>query len=357
MLMAVPFEAVHKIFKHKAMSSTFRLLSSHRLVTSSALRREARVSHETLRRMIRSLERAEYVVKEGRKIMATDKVRQDDLIINLRDTRIDCLMRWKITRQLLYLLHMKPHITLSGMANILGVSLETVKVVLKNLRLAGLVCGKQLNPKLVVKPTNPLDLVPRSTHRQAVDHFISIIKQRRPEFDETLVLFGEASWGRPTIMLNIAVLTTKDKLPEILALSKDLAFVSENVTLNFGATIDLTLMLRKIWLLLKSGHVKNPSLLANEILEGICVHGQLPRDEELYELDRMTYPLPKTKVQELLMKGYVERKGSKLVYTDRAIDAFKCNKSVMTEDIIPIDGKKIRLIGVVPPAEIPSQTG
>lgn len=351
MLMIVPFEATSKIFKHRAMPKILRSISIRSSITLGILRQEARVSYETLRRIVRVLEEAEYVTREGHRVVAAGKVKREGLVINLRDSRIDGLMRWKITRRLMYLLYTNPSMTFSEMAYVLGVSLETVKAVMKNLRIVGLVCGKQLNPDLTVKPTSPIELVPRSVHQQAITHFISTVKRRQRRFDETLVLFGDASWGRPAIKLNLAILTTKVKPSEFLALSKDLVFASENVTLNFGAIIDLTLMLRKIWLLLKLGHVKNPSLISNEILEGLCVYGQLPRDEELYDLDRMTYPLPETRVKELLRKGYIERKGAKLVYTSKAIDAFRRNKSMMTEEIIPINSKKIRLIGVAPPCE------
>jgi len=351
MLMIVPFEETSRIFKHKAIAEFLKLLSTHKSVTPGILKQETGVSYETLRRMVKGLEEAEYVLRKGRRVIATEKIKREGLVINLRDTRIDGLMRWRVTRRLMHLLHTKPDMMLSEMAFILNVSPETVKAVMKNLRLAGLVCGKQLNPDLIVKPKNPLELVPRSVHRQIISHFISAVKQYRPEFDEALVLFGDASWGKSTIVLNIAVLTTKIKPPELLDLSKDLVFASENVTSNFGATIDLTLMLRKIWLLLKLGHLENPSFTANQILDGVCVYGRLPQDEELYELDRMTYPLPKTRVEELLRKGYIKRDGCKFVYTSKAIEAFRHHKSKMTEQVVPVNRKVIRLIGLVPPSE------
>ena len=158
--------------------------------------------------------------------------------------------------------------------------------------------------------------------------------------------------GLPTLDFDLAVLTNKVVEPTAMStLARHLISSAENVTLHFGSHINLAMMAPSVWLEMKIGIVKNLSPSIIEIIEGICIHGRLPRDEDLFSLERLINPLPERDIKRLLQKKYINQiaKG-KYAYTEKAIETFrKKARSKVTENLLQINGKKIRLIGVAPP--------
>lgn len=350
MLLSVPFSVSGELFKYKAMPRIFKALSLKQPMTASTLMRAAQVPWKTSWTVLRLLERAEYVRRSNRKYAATDVIGDEAFFLNLRDCLTDELFRWRATRALLYLLYTKPHCSLRELSQRLGVSYETVKAIVKRLRKINLVRGGEVEEGFLVNPADAVELVPRIVHREVVRHFLSALKTYIPEFSEAVVVFGDASWGKPTFELALATVVSSPDPDRMLFIAKKLVYASESVAVNYGARINLTMMARYVWPQLKLNIVDYDKPSLESIVDGICVYGSLPRDEELLELGRAFSPWPNEVIQEKLEKGYIVPIGDgKYAYTEKAIKVFREKRSKVVETQIEVDGKRIRLVGVAPP--------
>jgi DNA-binding Lrp family transcriptional regulator len=350
MLLEIPFHVSSELLKYKSMPQIFKALSSHLPLTASELMRQAQTSWSTVWTALRLLERTEYVKRSGRNYVATDRIRGESFILNLRDFLADELFRWKATRAVLYQLYMKPESSLRELAQQLGASYETVRAIMRKARKLGLVQGQIIKNNLIINPTDPVELVPRAGHREAIRHFISALKTYYPDFSETIVLFGDASWGKQALELDLMAVVESPDPDAMFFVAKKLVYASENVTANYGAKINLAMMARYVWPEMKLDIVDYDNPALRSVIDGICVYGELPKDDEFFELGRALSPWPEDVIREKLEKGYLKPVGDgKYVYTEKAIKVFREKRSKVVETQIYVSEKKVRLIGVAPP--------
>lgn len=347
MLLSIPFSMSHGLFRYNATVQIFEELSLRSPITVNALARKTRFSWGCIRLALQLMEQAEYVVKAGRMYVATDMVANESFTLNLRDSLVDSMLKWKSMRAILYQLYVKPKSSLQELSATLGLPYRTVKAVVGLLRKAGLIVNGAVRSELVKMPEDPLEFVPRKSHREVLRHFISAVKTYYPAFNDAIVLFGEASWGKPTLELRVAIIIEEAEPNKMLYTAEKLILASENVTFNFGATLDLYMMASYVWPQLKLDIVDYDDLSLRSIIEGICIHGHLPANEELFELGRTLSPWSKDAIQEKLEKGYLKPAGDgKYEYTEKAIKKFKEKRSKITEMQIQVGEKTIKLIGV-----------
>lgn len=350
MLLAIPFDVSSDLFRYSATPRILRALSKNRSLTASTAMRETQTSWKAAWLTLQCLERTEYVRRLGRKYAATDKIRDEFFILNLRDFMANELFKWKAIRALLYHLYTKPHISHRELCHLLGASYDTVKVIMRKLKRAGIIVEGKVEPEFIFHPSTQLELIPRTTHREGVQYFLSALKTCYPDFDEAVVLFGDASWGKPTIELDLLAVVASPDPDRMYFTAKKLVYASENTTLNYGAKISLSMMARYVWPQLKLDIVDYNNISLQAVIEGICIYGQLPANEEFFKLGREVSPWPDGVIQEKLEKGYLRPIGDgEYVYTDKAIKVFKEKRSKVTETWIQVGGKQIRLIGVAPP--------
>lgn len=350
MLLTIPFDVSGELLKFDAAPRIFKVLSLRQPVTAGIIMREAQASWKTVWTFLRILEKAEYITREGRKYTATDKIKDEFFLLNLHDCLTDELFRWKVTRALLYLLYTRPSCSLRDLSHRLGVSYETVKAILRKLRKIALVHGCEVEKKFLAYPADPTKLVPRAVHRNVVRHFLSTLKTYVPDFDEAVVVYGDASWGKPAFELDIAAVVASPDPDKMLFTAKKLTYAAENVTVSYGAKINLAMMARYVWPQLRMEIVDcdNPSILS--VADGICMHGRLPGDDEFFELGQLLRPWPYEEIREKLEKEYIKPVGGgKYTYTEKAIRVFREKRSKVTVTQINVDGKSVSLIGVAPP--------
>jgi len=319
-------------------------------MTVNALARKTQSSWRCVKSALQVLRDAEYVDQTGRKFVATEKVAGESFILNLRDSAADALFRWKATRALLYQLYLKPNSSLRELSYMLGLPYRTVKAVARKLKKVGLISGGTVNPQLIVRSASPLEIIPRRAHRDVIRHFLSALKTYCSDFNEAIVLFGKASYGERTIDLDLAVIFKEVEKGTMFYVAEKAVLASENVTSNYGAKITLSMCAAYAWVQMKLDivHYDNPAL--RSLVDGICVYGELPSDDELFELGQALSPWPEEVIREKLEKGYLKPAGNgKYAYTEKAIKVFREKRSKVVESQIYIDGKKVRLIGVAPP--------
>lgn len=346
MLIDIPFNTPRKLFRYGATPQILKDLSGEPSTVNS-LARKSGLSWGCVRSVLRALEKAEYVVKRGRMYVATDLVDKNSFTLNLRDTLADDIFAWKGTRQFLYQLYTKPGSPLTKLSEALGLPYRTVKAIAGLLEEVGLTQDGAIKPELIKRPVDPLRLVPRKAHREALQYFLSAIKVRCPDFNNPIVLFGEASWGKPCLQLDLATILEVAEPSMMHYIAEKLVQASEDLTLSFGITPNLNMMTRYTWIQLKLDVVSCNDLSLRSIVEGICVHGRLPCDEEFFELGQKLSPMPEQKLRELLGRGLVkEVGGGKYAFTEKAIKRLKVlkNKSKIAETSVQIGNKQIRII-------------
>jgi hypothetical protein len=350
-LLAVPYEATSSLFKYKNSGLMLRELSRHGKITASDLAGKALVGVKTAWSLLRSLQRVECVARDGGFFRATGALQEDSIVINLRDSFYDDIFRYAITRRVLLYLATKKHKSFAEMARDLQTPYVTCIAVVNLLRRSGLVTNHGLREGLLREASSPLQLIPRSIHRSAIEHFLQALETYYSGFEEPIILFGDASWGKPSLSIEIMGLSELSAPPEkFYVFTRALANAASVVTSAFGASIELSVSTRDAWLAQKLKIVRNPHPTLAKAFEGICIHGSLPTLANLYELMNRTRPIEKEKLEEWLQKGYVEReREGRYVFTEKALTQLQKKPSETFEDEIRVEGKKISLIGVKPP--------
>ena len=195
MLLKVPFEATSQIFKHKNIPLILETLRRRRFVRTGTVMSYAKISRRIAQSSLSSLTKAEFVVREKGGYRITERIGDNFIVLNLRDARTDCLFRWRSARRLLYLLYTRPDEPLSHLASKAAVSYRMTKKIVRSLRSAGIIHGRDINRDLIIEPEDPVSLIPQSSHQQVIRHFLYALKTIHRDFDDAIILFGNASWG------------------------------------------------------------------------------------------------------------------------------------------------------------------
>jgi len=350
MMLKLPIEKAAFLLKHKNIDRILKCIATRRSVTSRCVAREAGVTVKVAWLALRDLTETEHLEKKDRRFVASSKIRDEYVLVNLRDLRSDRLFRWRATRKILYLLATRKEISQKEISIRTWVPYVTVRKILITLRDAGIIVGDELNTEFFLMPTDPIELVPRQVHQNVARQFLTALKTYRPSLTEPVVIFGEASWGKPTITIRIAALSKAATPPEEqIALADGLVLAASNVTSQFGLSVDLTLTTQDACLAQQLGFAK-PVMLISEILDGICIHGRMPTPEDYFELAMETYPLSKERIQDMLRKGYLTKtEDGRLIHTPKGFEALrKKRKSKLIECEVERHGKKVRVIALSP---------
>jgi hypothetical protein len=83
-----------------------------------------------------------------------------------------------------------------------------------------------------------------------------------------------------------------------------------------------------------------------ELLNGIFVYGEPPKDEEYFELVRQSYHMPQEKLESMLRKGHIRPYGSGYSFTEKGIKAWRKKPINIIEFQYPCNGKKVPIISV-----------
>jgi DNA-binding Lrp family transcriptional regulator len=353
MLLNVPLAAISRLFKHSKIKQTIQV-ATHGPVNPQQVATEIHLPYKVAWSTLRDLSNVEYVIREGRNFRVDgEKIRDDQLLLNLRDQRVDLLFRRGHTRRILLYLARFPRASLRKIARDLHVPRMAVKRVMDDLSAAGLIRERCIREELFHEPQDITLLVPRSAHRQAIRHLLDVLGTHNAlDPIPGMVLFGRASWGYPSHTLEVAVLTELTRKPsEQIQLAESLVNACENVTYHFGAMFEVFIATMDAWLNQELGLVIAPNPAISKALDGICLHGKLPSRDDLFEMSRKAFPPSEERMIELLEKGYIQSaERNKHVYTEKALQRFReVGRSRLTQMLLSVRDKKVPFISIEPP--------
>lgn len=348
MLISVPFRSANMILKHKDVGRALSYISSHRRFTMKRLSDETGLSKKIVKSIVKDMVWTEHLEREGRKFFSTNKILPESIVLNLRDVRIDILFKWRKTREIL--MKIGNGINLRELCVYLKIPYSTLRWIIYRLREADIVSGSSINKELIYVPENPLEFVPRKTHRNLLRNFLSMI-QKFNMTEIPIILYGDASMGKDVLSLELlALIKGCLEEEEQIRIMENFVIAAKNVTSSFGAGVDVSFAMEEVWLAQKLGFAAEENLLVKRAEDGICLCGRLPTKEDYFEMHERINPSPPDKLAEWIAKGYVQRIDDRYVYTDKAIERFKqVAPTYIDEVLLPIFDRKIHFIAVGKP--------
>lgn len=348
MLISVPFRSADMILKHKDIGRALSYISSHRQFTLKHLADEAGLSRKVAKSIVRDMLWTEHLEREGQKISATNKILSESITLNLRDIRTDALFKWRKTREIL--MKISGCLNLRELSVYLKIRYPTLRWILYRLREAGMVLGFSINNDLILTPENPLEYVPRKTHRNLLGNFLSMIKKFKMN-NIPVILYGDASWGKDVLVLELlALIEGCLEEEEQVKTMENFVIAAKNLTSSFGAKVELSFAMKEVWLAHKLGFAAEENSTLKRTEDGICICGRLPTKEDYFEMHERVNPSPPDKLAEWIKKGYVQKIDGRYVYTEKAIERFKqVAPTYIDEVLLPIFDRKIRFIAVGKP--------
>lgn len=333
-------------------SAKILLKNAHALLTassmptlnSSSLAFKAGIPKSSARLLIKRLEQCELVKKVNGRYSPVMVTVDNSIVLNVRDEMLDVLFRRKAARQLILHMAMGER-NLKRIAENMGVARMTVMRALKDLRAAGLVRGREVCGESLHKPLDPIESIPRSFHRKAVRYFLNCFEARSPSTCP-IVLFGEAACGRWNASLKLAALM-RFTLPETVApVISALARALEETLNEYKIATALYMVAEDAWFAQKLNAVRIPHLLLLEMLGGIFVLGEPPKDEEYFQLIRQSYRIPQEKLENMLKKGHIKPYKGDYAFTKKGIEVWRKKPINIIEFEYPCNGKKLPIISV-----------
>jgi predicted transcriptional regulator len=341
MFIKLPFSSAEVLLKN---ARALRAAVSMAVFDTASLATRAGVPKSSARLLIKNLKGCELVRKvKGGYTFDGGKV-DDGILLNIRDEMLNPLFRRKVTRELLLHLVKGQH-NLKRMAEDIGVARMTLVRVLKDLRTAGLVEGRDVAANMLYEPSDRTELIPRSIHRKAVRYFIGCLETRSP-CACSAVLYGEATHGAWSAPLKLAVLVRFSSPETAATVIKAATTALDETVSEYEVPASLSLVTEDAWFAQKFNLVETPHLLLLELLNGIFVYGEPPRDEEYFELVRQSYHIPQEKLESMLRKGHIRPYRSGYSFTEKGIKAWRKKPINIIEFQYPCNGKKVPIISV-----------
>jgi hypothetical protein len=202
-------------------------------------------------------------------------------------------------------------------------------MIIDDLERVGLLSCGEIPKELLYEPQDPTLLIPRRAHREATRRMLETL---RVHYDVSLipaiVLFGKASWGESTYTLNIAVLLDimahqPPHFESFAQLFESVTVACGNNTSQLGALFNIFFTAKEVWLYQQLDLLMPASHKIAAALSGICIHGNLPSIDDLFEMSRRVLPSTEQWIAEKLAKGYLKPIcDNKYSYTDKAIQRF-----------------------------------
>lgn len=341
MLVAFP-EAAFSIFKRSGLSAFVKVASRKAVFGVSDLIAGG-ISRKEAYLILRDLQNTEHVRRVFGGFSATN-ITPASITVNLRDVRSDVLFKYAGTRALLYSLHRGKNVAeVSRSTNLSERHLSKVKRTLKDL---GVIVGRaEINPRLIKSPSDPLEVVPVSKHREVLKTFMNEFKEAPQEV--SIVFHGKASWGLASPSLSLLIIHRGLLAPEeqeelIAAAVKSAKAIHE-------AIIELTFTAMETWIMQKHGLVANPSPTLDDAFEGIFIAGREPTLEDLFEENLKATKLGMEDLLDMLNRGLIEASSGRYRFTEKALRKMRRSPSIIVEDEIEVMGKRVRLISSRPP--------
>lgn len=348
MLVRIPFDSTETLFKRKGAKEMLKIMAKEKKVKIVRLAELAGVSVKTAWAFVKDLEKTEHIEKTGRQLMATERIQDDHIIVNLRDHHLAPFFKHDITPSLMLLL-MKEHVSLKEASRRLSASYIKVKRAASLLRNSGIMAREGMKGELLVEVVDPLSMVPRKRHRQAIQHLLGVMKEQRPDSTEPIILYGDAAMGKNAISLDFLTLSrVAYPVEKHVSFLKGFVSAASSTTYQFGVIINVTFSSEDVWLAQLLGLVSNPHPIIAMAFDGINIHGRPPEAEDYFSLMNQAIHFSQERIDELLEKGYIINKNGKLVHTEKALQSWRA-KSILYEQIVIIDGKSIKMIGITPP--------
>lgn len=348
MLIALTPSLLNEICKHKGMDKAVAFFSAFDVFTLKKFMEETGLTRGVAQLILKDLVWTEHLEKKGRKYYCGEKLKDGNIIINVRDIRSEVLFKRKGMRDLLYWLG-RGRKQLSDIAIEAGASISTVKRSLRELRKSRIVSGFMIDPKVLWVSPDPLDIVPRREHALILRNFISLAESQG-SIDCPLIFFGDASWGKSSLTLKVmALFKIGPGIDGHVEVMERLVLASKTITSTYGVSIDLTFSATEAWLTQKLKMTTTKNFTLNEAFEGICIHGVLPKEEEYFELLRQTVPFPREKIESWLAKRYISVAKNKYTLTEKGVKMLRQRApSKLIEGHIPIFDREIPFISIKP---------
>jgi len=350
MLISIPYKSLPLLFKHKGMEKVMPFIHTNPGFSIRHLRDQVGLGRKLSQSILKTLLWTEHIEKQGRRYFPTEKINAEYLIVNLRDVRTDALFKWSGARSILLTLYEKRTAKVYELSVFLGIPYRTIKRTLHYLRRAGIVSDLHINKDVIMQPRDPLELVPRKEHRTLLQDYISMIKEKGLD-NLPIILFGDASYGMPTLTIDLLVLLKGFMKPEEQErIMEGFVLASKNITSSYGVALEVIFALEEVWLAHKLDFTSKRNEILTRALRGICLRGRTPKKEDYFELHQLANPAPPTKIKEWIVRGYVQEANGRYVYTDKAIERFREKAPTnVVEVLVPILDRKVRFITVGKP--------
>lgn len=347
MLLSIPFKLCNRLFKYGGAEKILSFIDARRSFTLKQLMEATSLSRNSTRPFLKALLLTEHVRKKGRFYIATDKIRDGSIEINLRDVESDALFRWKGTRQIVLY---AGKLSLIEVCKDADVSYRMGQWIMQKLRSLKILSNHQVNCSFLKTCSNLLETVPRSTHKFVLENMVSMIKEKGL-VKHALVFYGDASWGKnvPTLPLLVLFRGSIDA-EEQRQLMESYVAAAGTITATYGIAVDVSFALEEAWLAQQLEITATASSTLLEASNGLYVYGEPPQKEDYFELLRLINPPPPDKLMDMLNKGYIIQDGNKYVYTQKAIKAFQEKAPTnLLEVVFPILDRKVRFIMIGKP--------
>lgn len=275
------------------------------------------------------------------------RFRDNNVILNMRDTMLSNVFKRRLMRPVLLELMRNPQASVSQIMDALSVSHMSVRRVLADLQSAGISAGQLISH--VYEPDDPLEHVPRSIHRDVLKHLLGFLEMRGAlRLCSAIVVYGAASTGSVTSKLDIATVSSLTMEAEKhVHLMETMLKAEENVEQVFNTGLNVVAVVEDALLAVKLGMTSTLNYTLIDILNGICIWGRLPEPEDFFDLFMKAYPMSEKDIEEKMQKGYLTQVDGRLVFTEKAIDHFRKHAPTnIIDTFIPIRDQKMRFITI-----------
>ncbi|MEM4143912.1 MAG: hypothetical protein QW445_07245 [Candidatus Bathyarchaeia archaeon] len=327
MLLTVPLKK--QLFRCSGFPEIIQYLATHGKATPSSAAKATGVSVKTAWSTLKLLKKTGHLDDGEAKW-----INKDFIIVNLRDVAVDGLFRFSGTRRFL-LLKVKSDISLSEAASYLSINYSTIKKLAATLKSAGILTEEnKVRNELIMQPENPLSLIPRREHRQAIKFFLDDLRPETP-----LCMYGDASWGVESLEIDLLALQ-KAKV-NLTLLSEQLINSASATTLRYGFTFNIAVASIAAWF-------ENLRAKSNQTLmdaaDGIFIYGSAPKDEDYFAC--VEGNVDENRINELVTKGYAKRTENGVAYTEKALSSIKEKPITIKETPLKIKDKKVKFISI-----------
>ncbi|MEM2045761.1 MAG: hypothetical protein QXO20_06240 [Candidatus Bathyarchaeia archaeon] len=293
---------------------------------------------------IKALKASEFIVphKWGRYKANEFLVRNEKILLNPNDAMLELILKSKYVRRVLKAALRYAPWDVKGLASLTGASLRSVLRAIDALKSCRIM-GEEGSLQFIYKPERGVELLPRSFHREVMEHFLKCLENYGSlGFTSAVVVFGSAADGLLLQPIRVACMVSLTQKPqEYLQLAFTLNIAKDNVKSSFNVDIDPAIVVENAYLAAKLDILASPNPLLTQITQGLCIFGRTPEKEEYFDILNKIAPLTEGEVKEKLEKGYIKAEHGHYIFTDKALNAIRSRAPTnINETYIPVNGGK-----------------